>query len=324
MRLGTPRFWYENKPSLWPIALTPLSWVYRLLHYIHQAMGKPYVSHLPVLCVGNLVAGGGGKTPACLALAALILKNRPGANPWFLTRGYGGRLKGPVRVDPSLHKAADVGDEALLLARTAPTIVAADRAEGAKFAERNGAGMIIMDDGLHNTRLAKTRRLVVIDGAAGLGNRRLLPAGPLRTPAERGLALADGFLLIGEDKTGIGPLLSGKPVFKATIESGAAPAPGKTYIAFSGIARPEKFFLMLEESGFALAGKHPFPDHHAFTAGDIATLKKAARTHMAVLATTEKDFMRLKDNPDLPQELEVIHIIISIQKEKDVLEWSFS
>lgn len=320
MRLTTPRFWYGG-PSLWPLLLLPLSWLYALGHLVHQSLGKPYTSTLPVLCIGNLVAGGGGKTPAALAIAKMVQQIRPESRPVFLTRGYGGRLQGPVMVDPSIHKAADVGDEPLLLARAAPTIVAADRAAGARLAEQGGYSLIIMDDGLQNNSLAKTASLVVIDGAVGLGNRLMLPAGPMRTPLAKGLTMADGFILTGQDETNIRPVLDNKPVFEARIDPTAMPSRERNYIAFTGIARPEKFFTTLKQSGLNVVGCHPYPDHYRFNESDLSSLQKSATEKQAKLITTEKDFIRLSDKFKAESKIELLPISLSFLNEKPILEF---
>ncbi len=320
MRLTTPRFWY-SEPSLWSALLLPLSWLYAILHLIHQRLGKPYISTLPVLCIGNLVAGGGGKTPAALAIADMIKRNDPASRPVFLTRGYGGGLRGPVMVDPSIHTAADVGDEPLLLARMAPTIVAADRAAGARLAEQNGAGIIIMDDGLHNTGLTKTLKLVVIDGAAGFGNGRMLPAGPLRTPLKDGLALADAFILIGQDKSNIRSLLGDWPVFEAQIEPSATVPDNQDYIAFTGIARPEKFFETLTQAGLKIVERRAYPDHHIFSTDELSSLKNAAAEKNAFFITTEKDFIRLPDFFKAKSKVEFLPIRLSFKNEKQVFNF---
>ncbi len=287
--MKTPSFWSRRDSPL-SLALLPLSLLYRLGHDFHQRGAAPYTPSVPVLCLGNIVAGGSGKTPAALSVAALLTRHGIAARPFFLSRGYGGALSGPVQID-STHTAAATGDEPLLLARVAPTIIAADRAAGARLAEQNGAGIIVMDDGLQNPGIAKTLKFVVIDGVAGFGNRRLLPAGPLRAPLPSGLAAADAFIVIGGE---VPPeaAATGKPVFTAAVETSWRPAE-TPYIAFCGLGRPEKFFTTLESAGAHIAARRAFADHHPYTDKDLDALTGLSREHGARLVTTEKDAVRL-------------------------------
>ncbi len=287
MRLKTPRFWQAK--GWFSTILLPASLLYALGHAIHQRLGTPYRSLIPVLCIGNLVAGGSGKTPVALALADLVRKHGIALAPVFLTRGYGGKLKGPVFVHPPSHSADDVGDEPLLLARKAPTIVAGSRKDGAGLAEQSGADLIIMDDGLHNTSLHKTLKIAVIDSATRFGNGRMLPAGPLRTPLKRGLEAVDAFIVVGDEILPLPP----KPVFRARLESSWRPEQETKYLAFCGIGQPARFFRMLERLGADLAGKRTFPDHAPYTRQDLDMLAKVAARHNARLVTTTKDAERL-------------------------------
>ncbi len=309
MKLKTPAFWYKNSPSGVSAALTPFSCLYALGRTYHKTLAKPYESKVPVLCIGNIIAGGSGKTPTALALLALVRELGLSQSPVFLTRGYGGRLKGPVFVGGN-HKSGDVGDEALLLAKAERTIVSADRAAGAVTAEESGADLIIMDDGLQNPTLKKDIRIIVIDGASGFGNGKLLPAGPLREPLHKGLRQAHGFILIGEDKTGVIDMLpTDKPVFLAEIEvpKEARPKKKARYVAFAGLAHPDKFRRTLEACGADLAGWHVFPDHYAYNVKDMKRLAEDARGKNARLITTEKDAVRLS-GMDLPEELDVLPV----------------
>ncbi|MBM3481568.1 MAG: tetraacyldisaccharide 4'-kinase, partial [Alphaproteobacteria bacterium] len=193
--------------------LAPAAWLYGRAAMLRERRAHPVAPPVPVLCIGNLTAGGAGKTP--IAIAAARLLREAGRKPFFLTRGHGGALAGPLRVDPARHAAADTGDEPLLLARVAPTIVARARVAGAHMAAAQGADCIVMDDGLQNPSLAKTLRLVVVDGATGFGNGRPMPAGPLRAPLAHGLSLADGFTLVGEDRLGLAASLAARaPVLR--------------------------------------------------------------------------------------------------------------
>lgn len=282
MRLKTPQFWYQD--SVWAALLSPLSCVYLIGHKINQAQ-KPYRAKLPVICVGNAVAGGSGKTPAVMALIDLIKQNDIAKNPVILTRGYGGKLKGPVLVDPAQHSYRDVGDEALLLARKAPTIICANRAQGAQFIESLDADLIIMDDGLQNPSLHKDVSLLVV-GANGFGNGKLLPAGPLREPLSDVIDRADAFITVENTS------LFEKPTFTAQIEAPQKLESGP-YIAFAGLGHPEKFKTTLESLDVDITGWYAFPDHYPYSAQDLQKLMQEAKDKNAQLITTEKDHVRI-------------------------------
>ena len=288
MRLKTPKFW--EKPSALSTLLSPLSCLYLAGHKIHQARQKtPYTSKLPILCVGNAVAGGSGKTPAVLALTDLLLEGGLTQSPLILTRGYGGRLKGPTMVSPDHHTYEDVGDEALLLVSKAMTCVCANRGYGAQMAELGGADLILMDDGLQNRQLEKTLSLMVVDEAQGLGNGKLLPAGPLREPLKDILARTDAILLVGETL----PFKTNLPVFRAAITPRKTDLPEGPCIAFAGLGRPEKFEKTLRKNGIEIQSFHSFTDHHPYRPEDLALLLREAEKSGARLLTTEKDHVRL-------------------------------
>jgi tetraacyldisaccharide 4'-kinase len=259
---------------------------------------------VPVICLGNLTVGGAGKTPAALAVAHLLLAARE--RPFFLSRGYGGRLAGPVRVDTSFHHAADVGDEPLLLARLAPTIVARDRVAGAKVARRGGASVIVMDDGFQNPSLAKTISIVLVDAARGIGNGRVIPAGPMRAPLEIQLAHAHAIVAVGAP-TGAATVTdaarrSGIAIFHARLEpdrNSLAALGGRKVLAFAGIGNPDKFFATLTEAGVAIGEQTSFPDHHRYTPAQADALIARAGAAGLVLMTTEKDHARLAGDPGL-------------------------
>lgn len=238
-----------------------------------------------VICVGNLTAGGSGKTPVAIAIAELL----KGRRIFFLTRGYGGRLAGPHQVAPD-DNAADVGDEALLLARVAPTIVARDRALGAMLAVRLGAEVIVMDDGHQNFSLAKDLSLVVVDGESGFGNGRVIPAGPLREPVAQGLARADAVIVMGGGDPV--PGFQG-PVLHARLAAGAHGLAGRRVYAFAGIGRPEKFLATLRAEGAGIAGSRFFPDHHVYDVMELVGVRSQALAANALPVTTEKDLARL-------------------------------
>lgn len=291
-----PSFWWE-KPGLLSRLLWPASLVYGGI--AARRMRQPGRSAgIPVICVGNFTLGGTGKTPTTIALARWL--SGLGEKPFFLTRGYGGKLAGPVRVDPKIHLAGDVGDEPLLLARHAPVIVAHDRAAGAAVAAEQGASVIIMDDGLQNPALKKDVAIAVVDGRRGLGNGCVFPAGPLRAPLAAQMAFVNAILVVGK---GAGVAQVGeiarqhdRPLFHARLEpkADAVKAVGKKRVlAFAGIGDPEKFFSMLAAHGIEAMAEESFPDHHVYTQDDAERLLARADAGKLLPLTTEKDMARL-------------------------------
>ncbi len=311
-----PAFWSQEKPdaigALCTMALLPLAQAYGFIAARRmQKIG--FVAPLPVLCVGNFVVGGAGKTPTAIALAELLIV--AGEKPWFSSRGYSSSAEhaAPLLVDIEKQQARDVGDEALLLARVAPTLVSSDRVSAAKHAAAAGASVLILDDGLQNPALRKDWSLCVVDGEAGIGNGRCLPAGPLRAPLDAQLACVSAVLLLGEGAQGDAiaaraahfnkPVLRGRLVIPADE---ARRFKGARVYAFAGIGRPEKFFASLAESGANLIGAVSFPDHYPYARDDVARLQRAAHEQGALLVTTEKDAVRLKPaeafiDPALPE-----------------------
>ncbi len=243
---------------------------------------------IPVICCGNASVGGSGKTPVALDLGARLLAR--GRRVAFLTRGHGGRGDDVARVDASRHLASEVGDEALLLARVAPTFVAADRAAGARAALADAADVLVMDDGLQNPTLVKDLSLLVIDGGAGFGNGRVLPAGPLREPVDAAVARCQAAVLIGGDAHGAAGRLGRMSVLRARL---LTDAPAGRLVAFAGIGRPEKFFAGLRAAGGDVAETHPFADHHPYRRADILKLLERADRLGASAVTTAKDAVRL-------------------------------
>ncbi len=273
----------------------PLTALYRLGYEIHQHRGRRQKFDIPIICVGNINAGGTGKTPTVIALMRTIKKIKLAPSPFFMSRGYGGGELGPLMVDPAKHTAWHTGDEPIMLATIAPTIVSRRRADGILMAMYRRADLIVMDDGLQNPDLQKDINLVVINGDMGFGNGKMLPAGPLREPLSNGLKNADAFVLIGEDRRGVLDLLPvDKPVFRGTLHAENQPAPEKKYIAFAGIGYPEKFYRFLREKiSLDIVDTIDFPDHYPYTEEDIQNLSARAASQNAVLITTEKDFMRI-------------------------------
>lgn len=291
-RLRAPAFWQEN--GLAAKLLAPASCLMAEAARLRWRGVEPQAAGLPVICVGNLVSGGAGKTPVALDLLSKLRAS--GRKAFALTRGYGGREKGPLLVDPSTQDWRDVGDEALLLARVAPTVVARDRPEGAAFARGQGADILVMDDGFQNPSLRKDLTLLVVDGGYGLGNGRVLPAGPLREAPGDAFARASAVVILGEDATGLRHRLpAGLPLLQADLAPPAdAPSvSGRRLIAFAGIGRPRKFFDSLRSAGAELAASVSFPDHYPYRESDIALILRKARELDAKAITTEKDWVRL-------------------------------
>lgn len=313
MPLKTPPYWYRAQNSPPPFeetALSLLSRPYQWGHKINQNLYRAKKAPIPILCVGNAVAGGSGKTPVAQALMRLIRKHTITGSPYFLTRGYGGALNIPTMISKHQHNHLDCGDEALLLARSAPTVIAPKRIDAAELAAIEGADLGIMDDGLQHAGLIKDITFMVIDGQAGFGNLKTLPAGPLREPLAEAIAKTDAFILIGKDKRGVTNLLpEDKPLFTAHIEPVESSLPEKgTVVAFAGLGRPEKFYHFLQDLGYDIRAWHPYPDHHSYTDEDLQTLTKSAKEHNAALVTTEKDYMRLLHEP---QAKDIKHIAIN-------------
>lgn len=298
--IASPAFWYRTKTVadiLLRLVLTPFSWIYSWLARKRFDLYFPVPMAKPVICVGNLVAGGAGKTPVVLSLAGMLQDK--GFNPHLLTRGYGGTEQGPLQVSPGRDTAYDVGDEALLLVEKAPAWVSVNRPLGAQQAMDSGANIIIMDDGFQNPVIYKDFSFLVIDGVVGLGNKRVMPAGPLREPLKFALNRADAIVMIGEDKTGVGDyirrLRADMPVLAAVLEAdGDNPdIRDKRLFAFAGIGRPQKFRETLEAGGGVLEGWKEFPDHFPYDEEDLQGIVAAAEAAGAMLVTTSKDHVRL-------------------------------
>lgn len=287
--MRAPGFWQVD--GLAAALLTPLGAVYAAA--TARRVARPgWQAPVPVICCGNATVGGAGKTTLALDLAFRL--QAQGVAPAFLTRGYGGTARGPMRVDPAADSAI-VGDEALLLAAAAPTYLAADRSAGARIAVAEGAQMLVMDDGLQNPTLAKDCSFLVVDGEAGFGNGRVIPAGPLREPVSAVAVRCRAAVMIGADRHDAARLLPGLPVLRAELvpDAGAAELAGRPVLAFAGIGRPEKFFAMLEAAGLRVVARRPFADHHRYAPAELRGLFDAAGRLGALPVTTPKDAARL-------------------------------
>jgi tetraacyldisaccharide 4'-kinase len=300
--MRAPAFWWRP-PGVASTLLAPFAAVYGA---VAGARLKRHGSRadLPVICVGDPTLGGAGKTPAAIALAKLLAA--AGERPCLITRGYGGRERGPLLVDPTVHGADAVGDEALLLARAAPTVVSADRVAGARFAAQAKPTALVLDDGFQNPALEKDFSLLVIDGASGPGNGCVFPAGPLRAPVAAQIEKAHALVCIGKGAAGESIVAlaatKGAPTFVAKIvpdRLAAGKLTGQRVLAFAGIGRPEKFFRTLADIGAVVVERRAFPDHHPYSPQQARELLAAAKGQDLVLVTTEKDQARIARAPEL-------------------------
>ncbi len=318
-----PRFWSKDGNRFFRGLLAPIGWIYGNLT-LRRLRQRGWRAEVPVISIGNFTVGGGGKTPTAIALAEALATR--GERPFLLTRGYGGQLAGPVLVEPGRHAARDVGDEPLLLARAAPTIVARDRRAGAQAAIAAGADCLLLDDALQNPALVKDISLAVIDAGFGFGNGACLPAGPLRAPVLPMAGHVDAVLMVGE-----GPIPEGlpadMPIFRARIVPMDNPAAmaGRPVMAYCGLARPDKFVATLHQAGMYVAELRDFPDHHAFTPAEAKALMRQAEAEDLVLVTTEKDAARLTGDPALLDLARASHVVkIRLEPEPEFLIWFYA
>ncbi len=313
MDVKAPRFWQGGKRSLLATLLTPASWLWTGVGRSRRARTRPWVAPVPVICVGNLAVGGAGKTPTVAALARWFQAR--GHTPHILLRGHGGSLSstGAHKVNPATHGVADVGDEALLHARIAPTFIAADRVAGARVATP-GADLIIMDDGHQNPTLARDLSIIVIDLGFGLGHGRVMPSGPLREPASEGLARANAVIAIGNGMVPRAIARSSLPVMKAHIvpDPSSMHLAGKRVVAVTGIGRPEKFTETLAEMRAEVTDLFAHPDHHVFSGDDILRAVDRARDRDAVAVMTAKDHVRLP--PEARDLFQTVDIHLEFQR----------
>ncbi|MCK9918702.1 tetraacyldisaccharide 4'-kinase [Microbacteriaceae bacterium K1510] len=307
-----PAFWWR-KAGLLSALLAPLGAAYGAIAAKRMSRVGARAG-VPVICVGNFTLGGAGKTPTAIALAEML--HAAGRRPFFLSRGYGGGEAGPKLVDAHSDTAAHVGDEPLLLARIAPTVVARDRVAGAKMASAHGADVIVMDDGLQNGTLAKNFTLAVVDGRHGIGNACVFPAGPLRAPLDAQFARVAALLVIGngDHEQGIVADANARklPVFHGRLMPDAVAVGdlrARKVLAFAGIGNPEKFFATAEDVGLTIVARRTFPDHHCFTAEEAAALIVDAEQDGLALLTTEKDHARMAGEPALAALAAAAHVL---------------
>lgn len=282
----TPAFW-SKKNSFLSVLLSPLSLIVSMIGRWRQRNTKAHRVSVPVICVGNVTLGGTGKTPLVMSLAYLL--RQQGFTPHILSRGYGAKVQNPIQVLPS-HLACHVGDEPLLLAKAAPTWVYPDRIKTAKLAIENGADILLLDDGLQNSKLHKDISLLVVEGVSGFGNGRVFPAGPLREPVRDAMQRVDAIILYGEmDDLA---WTKDKPVFRVALNSDQKPT-ALSYLAFAGIGRPQKFFDSLVRNNFVVKKTCSFPDHHVYREREIEQLVKQAQENGVKIITTAKDAVKI-------------------------------
>ena len=288
-----PRFWYKKNDTIISNSLYPLSLLFRLGTKIRAILSTRKNSALPVICIGNIVVGGAGKTPVAIKLGELLKKN--GYNPHFVSKGYGGIESNNILIK-QWHSAKSVGDESLLLSEVAPTWIGRDRNRSFILAKENGANCIIMDDGFQNPTLQKDFSIIIINGEQGFGNKRVIPSGPLRESISRGISRANLIVVIGEISNDVKDKIPNTvPLIHAQFKISAD---NKIYknqkiTAFAGIAYPDKFYNSLLEEGAILEKKISYPDHHIFDENDMLHLAEIANLTKSVLVTTKKDFVRI-------------------------------
>lgn len=297
--MRAPDFWFTrpNAPSLRARLMSPFAMLTSWITARRVAKGPGYRAQVPVICVGNINVGGTGKTPTTIALAEMLTQN--GHRPAIVTRGYGGVMTGPIRVDPAQHSAADVGDEALMMAAFAPVFKSIDRADGVRLAETD-CDVILLDDGHQNPSVIKDVSLIVVNAMQGFGNGRVMPAGPLREPVATGLSRADAVLRIGavqerDSFDALWPLSVPKLGAELRPLATGMPWAGLRVIAFAGIGHPERFFSTLRAVGADVVRAEPLDDHQPLSEALMTRLLEEAKTQNAQLVTTEKDAVRLPD-----------------------------
>lgn len=318
-----PPFW--NEPVGWQArVLSPLAFAYGRIARWRLIHAKPPAVGAPVLCIGNLTVGGTGKTPTALALCEEA--NAKGLKPGFLTRGYGGSHAGPHLVDVQNDTARSVGDEPLLLARAAPTMVAHKRAAGAQALIDGGCDFIIMDDGFQSRSIHYDHAVITLDARRGIGNGQVLPAGPLRAPLVDQMRHCDAVLRIGLGTAGDAVIRAAsraaKPLMRAEVQAEyVKEINGKNVLAYTGIGDPQKFYDTLETVGCHLSQTQSFGDHHKFSEADAQSLLATAEAEQLRLVTTEKDFVRLSHETgplaELKQRTHVLPVKLVFENKTD-------
>lgn len=327
MTRTAPEFWWRTKASGTAILLSPIARIWSTATLLRMAKPPSYRPPVPVICVGNLVVGGAGKTPTAIALARAARAR--GLKAGLLSAGYGGDTRTPVLVDAASDGSERVGDEALLLAAVAPTVVARDRAAGARRLVEAGVDIIIMDDGFQNPAVRKDLSLVVVDAASGIGNGMVIPAGPLRAPVADQMRAADALLLVGEGTAADPIIRAAARAGRATLRARLRPTRSKEWrkepiLAFAGIGHPEKFFASLIATHAPVAKTLSFPDHYSYGEVDALKLMQMADAGGLRLVTTEKDFVRLAGKggalAKLRERVEPFHVILEFENPTAITE----
>lgn len=311
--MKTPKYWQSN--SFISKLLTPLGYIYGTLTALRIKLKKPKKAEIPVICIGNITAGGTGKTPVSISVAKLLSGEM--FHPYFVSRGYGGKLQNVI-VNNKKHTARDVGDEPLLLSAQAPVVVNADRYKAAQTATEQGADVVIMDDGFQNPGLHKDLSFLVFDGHYGIGNGKIIPAGPLRETLENGIKRADAVIILGKDKHNLAQRC-GLPVFFGHTEAAQTTINNQDVIAFAGIGHPQKFYHTLKQQGFNVVKTVDFPDHHFYTREELDAIVKEAQKLNAQIYTTGKDFVKIP--PLYSQDINVLEIAVVWDKPEELLNF---
>ncbi len=317
--------WWRKSSTLWsimPEIMLPFSVIYYLVKVIKERGVVPEKLAVPVLCIGNFTAGGAGKTPVVMATGKMLLGK--GKKIAFVSRGYGGNIEAPTKVDLARHTASEVGDEPLMLAKIAPCFIGADKLSAAKAAIADGAEILILDDGLQNKSIVKDISIAVVDGGFGFGNGMVIPAGPLREPVIKKLGEIHAVLIIGKDVNDVTKMIEKKQkkIISAELIPDAAKVeklktpPEKKYIAFAGIAMPDKFFKTLDDIKLNLVERYPFPDHYNYKNEDLKTLSEEAKQEQATLITTEKDETRLPQ--DIKASVEILPVTLQFKRQEEI------
>lgn len=300
--MKTPKYWQSN--SLISKILSPIGLLYGSLTQLRLKLKTSPRASVPVICVGNITAGGTGKTPVSLSLAKMLETEM--FHPFFVTRGYGGKLQNVI-VNNTKHTPHEVGDEPLLLSKQAPVVVNADRYQGAQLAIKEGADIIIMDDGFQNPSLYKDVSFLVFDGHYGIGNGKIIPAGPLRETFADGIKRADSLIILGKDKHNLAQR-SRLPVFFAHTEAAQTTISNPNILAFAGIGHPQKFYHTLTTYGFNVVETVDFPDHHFYSHQELQKLVERAQQINAEIYTTSKDFVKIP--PSMQKYINVLEISV--------------
>lgn len=312
--MKTPKYWQSN--SLTSKVLSPIGKIYGALTQLRLKLHKSPKVEIPVICVGNITAGGTGKTPVSMSLAKMLISDI--YHPFFVTRGYGGKLQN-VLVNHKKHSAKDVGDEPLLLASQAPVVVNANRYKGAKTAIKEGADLIIMDDGFQNPTLHKDLSFLVFDGHYGIGNGKIIPAGPLRETFADGIKRADALIILGKDKHNLAAK-SGLPVFFGHLEATHTTIDNKkNVVAFAGIGHPQKFYHTLKEQGFNVVKTIDFPDHHFYNCTELQNIVNEAEVLQAEIYTTGKDYVKIPNS--FQSEIKLLEVAVVWDKPDELLDF---